>query len=95
MNERMRNFLVGLFVVASLTVLGVLMVWFGETPSWLPSSEWDLRITGVSDLGDILKANNRRNLVCSSDNGSVRRSTTRIGKQTSDGRPIKLSSVRG
>lgn len=53
MNERMRNFLVGLFVVASLTVLGVLMVWFGETPSWLPSSEWDLRITGVSELSGI------------------------------------------
>ncbi len=53
MNESTRNFLVGLFVVASLTVLGVLMVWFGETPSWLPSSEWDLRITGVSELSGI------------------------------------------
>jgi len=53
MNENMRNFMVGLFVLASLSVLGLLMVWFGETPSWLPSSEWELRITGVSELSGV------------------------------------------
>ncbi len=53
MNENTRNFMVGLFVLASLSVLGLLMVWFGETPSWLPSSEWTLRITDVSELSGI------------------------------------------
>lgn len=53
MNENTRNFMVGLFVLASLSVLGLLMVWFGETPSWLPSSEWELRITDVSELSGI------------------------------------------
>ena len=50
MKEGTRNALVGLFVLSSLAMLSVLMVWFGETPSWLPSSEWMLRITGVRDL---------------------------------------------
>ncbi len=53
MNENTRNFMVGLFVWASLSVLGLLMVWFGETPSWLPSSEWELRITDVSELSGV------------------------------------------
>ena len=53
MNEQVRNMYVGIFVVLSLTALGVLMVWFGETPSWLSSSEWTLRITGVSQLRGI------------------------------------------
>lgn len=53
MKESARNFLVGLFVVASLNVLGILMVWFGETPSWLGRSEWTLHITGVSELSGI------------------------------------------
>lgn len=53
MNEKARNALVGFFVVASLAALGVLMVWFGETPKWLRQSEWTLRITGVRDLQGI------------------------------------------
>lgn len=53
MKESTRNLLVGLFIVASLTVLGVLMVWFGETPSWLGGSEWTLRITGVQELSGV------------------------------------------
>lgn len=53
MNEGTRNVFVGLFVLASLTVLGLLMVWFGETPSWLPSNEWVLRITDVRELSGV------------------------------------------
>jgi ABC-type transporter Mla subunit MlaD len=53
MKEATRNLLVGLFVIASLVVLGVLMVWFGETPSWLGRGEWTLRITGVQELGGV------------------------------------------
>jgi ABC-type transporter Mla subunit MlaD len=53
MKEGTRNLLVGLFVILSLIVLGVLMVWFGETPSWLASSEWTLRIAGVQQLSGI------------------------------------------
>ncbi|MBU0717780.1 MAG: hypothetical protein KJ749_05975 [Planctomycetes bacterium] len=50
MTEGARNFWVGLFVFLSFAVLGVLMVWFGEAPSWLRSNEWMLRITGVQEL---------------------------------------------
>lgn len=53
MEDTSRNLLVGLFVVASLAVLGLLMVWFGETPVWLGRAEWTLRIVGVSDLSGI------------------------------------------
>lgn len=53
MKESTRNLLVGLFVVGALAVLGVLMVWFGEAPTWLGGSEWTLRITGVQELGGI------------------------------------------
>lgn len=50
MKEGTRNFLVGLFVIASLSALGILMVAFGEAPSWLGGDEWTLRITGVEQL---------------------------------------------
>ena len=53
MEDTSRNLLVGLFVVASFAVLGLLMVWFGETPVWLGRAEWTLRIVGVSDLSGI------------------------------------------
>lgn len=53
MKESVRNLLVGLFVVTSLAVLCVLMVWFGETPSWLSRNEWTLRITGVRELSGV------------------------------------------
>ncbi|MHC4696119.1 MAG: MlaD family protein [Planctomycetota bacterium] len=53
MKEVTRNLLVGLFVVVSLGALSILMVWFGETPSWLRTGEWELRITGVRELGGI------------------------------------------
>lgn len=53
MKESVRNFLVGLFVVLSFVVLGVLMMWFGEAPSWLGGSEWTLRITGVQELSGV------------------------------------------
>lgn len=53
MKESTRNLLVGLFVVGALAVLGVLMVWFGEAPTWLGGSEWTLRITGVQELSGI------------------------------------------
>ncbi len=53
MKEGTRNLLVGLFVVSSFIVLGLLMVWFGEAPSWLGGSEWTLRITGVQELSGI------------------------------------------
>lgn len=53
MKEPTRNFLVGLFVVVALVVLGVLMVWFGEAPAWLGGSEWTLRIAGVRELSGV------------------------------------------
>ena len=53
MSEPARNLLVGLFVLASIVTLSVLMVWFGETAAWLGGSEWTLRITGVRDLSGI------------------------------------------
>ncbi|MGB2985590.1 MAG: MlaD family protein [Phycisphaerae bacterium] len=53
MKEGARNLLVGLFIVASFVALGVLMVWFGETPTWLGGSEWTLRITGVHELSGV------------------------------------------
>jgi phospholipid/cholesterol/gamma-HCH transport system substrate-binding protein len=53
MSEQFRNFLIGLFVLAALSALGILMVWFGETPTWLSRSEWTLRITGVYQLRGI------------------------------------------
>jgi ABC-type transporter Mla subunit MlaD len=56
MKEGTRNFLVGVFVLAALTVLGILSVWFGETPTWLRRAEWTLRITGVKELSGINEA---------------------------------------
>ena len=53
MKESTRNLLVGIFVVASLAVLGWLMMWFGEAPSLLGGSQWTLRITGVQELSGI------------------------------------------
>ena len=50
MTDTGRNFLVGLFVVASLVVLATLMAWFGEVPDWLGGNEWTMRITGVREL---------------------------------------------
>ncbi len=50
MKENSRNFLVGVFVVASVGALGVLMVWFGEAPTWLRTTDWELNIIGVRDL---------------------------------------------
>lgn len=44
MREARQNFLVGLFMVVGLAVLGFLMVLFGEAPSWLGGSEWRLDI---------------------------------------------------
>ncbi len=53
MKEPTRNLLVGLFVLTSLAMLAILMVWFGEAPSWLGGSEWTLRITGTRNLSGI------------------------------------------
>jgi len=53
MREVTRNVLVGVFVVLSFAALAVLMVWFGETPSWLRTSEWELRISQVRQLAGI------------------------------------------
>lgn len=54
MNESLRNFFVGIFVIGALVTLGVLMVWFGETPTWLQRGEWTLRISGheIRGIGD-------------------------------------------
>ncbi len=55
MKETARNSLIGMFVIGSVLVLGALMVMFGEAPSWLRSSEWELNITGpreIRGLGD-------------------------------------------
>ena len=53
MKEGSRNLLVGVFVLSSFAVLGVLMTWFGEAPSWLGGSEWELRITDVAELSGV------------------------------------------
>lgn len=50
MTETTRNMWVGFFVIFGLIALGVLMVWFGETPSWLGGNEWTLHITDVPSL---------------------------------------------
>lgn len=54
MNEHKRNVLVGLFMLAGLAMLGVLLVLFGEKPAWLGGAEYELTITfreveGVAD----------------------------------------------
>jgi len=56
MKDGTRNLLVGVFVLAAIIVLGVLSVWFGETPSWIRRAEWTLRITGVQGLSGINEA---------------------------------------
>ena len=53
MTETTRNLWVGFFVIVALGALAILMVWFGETPSWLGRGEWTLRITGVRELRGI------------------------------------------
>lgn len=53
MTETARNFYVGVFVILAFGVLGVLMVWFGESPEWLRRGEWTLKITGVRDLDGV------------------------------------------
>lgn len=50
MTEAGRNMWVGLFVVGGLASLALLMVWFGEAPSWLGGNEWTLHITDVREL---------------------------------------------
>lgn len=44
MNESKRNFMVGLFMIGGIAVLGYLMVIFGEAPGWLGGAEYDVRI---------------------------------------------------
>ncbi|MFQ5490157.1 MAG: MlaD family protein [Phycisphaerae bacterium] len=44
MQETGRNILVGVFMITGLAVLGVLMIMFGEQPSWLGGHEYELRI---------------------------------------------------
>lgn len=53
MRDSVRNTLVGFFVLLSLVAVGILMVWFGETPSFLRRSEWTLRIVDVRNLAGI------------------------------------------
>ncbi len=53
MREGTRNLLVGVFLVLAFGALGVLMMLFGEAPSWLGGSEWTLRITDVQKLTGI------------------------------------------
>ena len=53
MKEVTRNFLVGLFILASILVCCVLMVWFGEAPDWLGTADWTLQITGVREIRGI------------------------------------------
>lgn len=53
MTESTRNLLVGLFVLSALSVLGLLMMLFGEAPSWLGGSEWTLGITDVQELNGV------------------------------------------
>ncbi len=50
MTDTERNLWVGIFVVVSMLVLGTLMIWFGEAPSWMGGNEWTLRITNVTEL---------------------------------------------
>jgi phospholipid/cholesterol/gamma-HCH transport system substrate-binding protein len=50
MTDTERNLWVGIFVVVSMLVLGTLMIWFGEAPSWMGGNEWTLRITDVQEL---------------------------------------------
>ena len=52
MKETTRNFLVGIFTLLALTTAAILMVWFGETPSWL-KTEWVLQIRGVREIRGI------------------------------------------
>lgn len=55
MSETGRNTLIGFFMIAGLSALGVLMVIFGETPSWLGGAEYEIRIqvreraTGINE----------------------------------------------
>jgi phospholipid/cholesterol/gamma-HCH transport system substrate-binding protein len=42
-----------MFVLASIVVLSVLMVWFGEAPDWLGVGDWTLEITGVGEIRGI------------------------------------------
>lgn len=53
MRETTRNVMVGLFVLGSLSVLGVLMVMFGEMPFILGGQQWELRIVGVQEAEGI------------------------------------------
>ncbi len=54
MEDTRRNLLVGLFMVGGLAVLGALMIVFGEQPSWLGGTEYELKMNfreleGVSE----------------------------------------------
>ncbi len=53
MKEVTRNLLVGLFVLGSLAVAAILMVWFGEAPEWLGTGDWTLEVTGVREIRGI------------------------------------------
>ncbi|MCK4658893.1 MAG: hypothetical protein KAV82_05165 [Phycisphaerae bacterium] len=44
MKEQRRNILVGVFMLAGLGALGLLMVMFGEAPEWVGGAEWPLEI---------------------------------------------------
>ncbi|MGB0716245.1 MAG: MlaD family protein [Phycisphaerae bacterium] len=50
MKETTRNFLVGIFVILAMGALSVLLVMFGETPTWLRTSDWELQIYGVREM---------------------------------------------
>ena len=49
MGETRRNIAVGIFMVAGLAVLGLLMILFGEQPDWLGGAEYEL----VMDFGEL------------------------------------------
>ncbi|MEK6677025.1 MAG: MlaD family protein [Planctomycetota bacterium] len=53
MKETTRNMMVGIFVLSSLTILGILMIWFGETPRWIQRGEWPLKIIGINEIRGI------------------------------------------
>ena len=53
MKEYTRNVLIGVFVLAALACLGLMLVWFGESPAWLSSNEWQLKIGPVHGLRGI------------------------------------------
>ncbi len=53
MKEVTRNVLVGLFVLGSLAVAAILMVWFGEAPEWMGTGDWTLEVTGVREIRGI------------------------------------------